>query len=249
MTKPYFDMFLNDVGHAWQVLEGSCEGSFEAHTLLCAEGSVRAGVLAALADVVAGGLANVTMAPRIPLTVDLSLHRYGPVSGTVAMTARNVKVGRSTTVGEVVFSVNDAPVAIAHVTFMPSPRPEDVMEEVHWGRPPSPVRMTKPIFEQIGARLIGPGVVELDLERYVMQPSGTIQGGAVALIGEMAATSLSGRTVTDLEIRYLSAVRVGPARTEASNLGDGLVRVAIRDTGNNDRLTTLVMARVAPVAS
>jgi acyl-coenzyme A thioesterase PaaI-like protein len=246
--KPYFDMFLNDLGHSWQVGEDQCVGRFEADPFLCSGGSVRASVLAALADVVAGGLANVTVAPRIPLTVDLSLHAFAPVppGSEVSMVARNLKVGRSTTVGEVAFSCSAGPVAVAYVTFMPSPRPEDEMVEVHWGRAPGPSALGAPIFEQIGARLVSPGVVELDLATYVKQPSGTIQGGAIALIAEMAATSLAPGVVRDLEIRYLSAVRVGPARTSSTALADGLVRVAIRDAGNNDRLTSLILVTLRP---
>jgi len=45
-------------------------------------------------------------------------------------------------------------------------------------------------------------------------------------------------------VRYLSAVRVGPARTSAVALDDHTVRVEIRDPGNDDRLTTVVMARM-----
>jgi hypothetical protein len=50
--------------------------------------------------------------------------------------------------------------------------------------------------------------------------------------------------VLELEVRYLSAVRVGPARTSAVALDDHTVRVEVRDAGNHDRLATVVMARL-----
>jgi acyl-coenzyme A thioesterase PaaI-like protein len=221
---------------------------------------------------VSGSLANKSVAPRIPLTVDLTLHMLRPLDGPrVTMTARTLKVGRTTTVAETLFfSGSDPlsgsipgdtePVAVSHTTFMVSPRPEDVMEEVFWHRPPTPARMSAPIMEQIGAVVLGPGIVELARVPYVMQPSGTVQGGAVALIAELAASTalgagvlgagvlgagVLGNPVTNLEIRYVSAVRVGPARTSATILGPGVARVEVRDAGNEDRLTALVIARAS----
>jgi hypothetical protein len=88
-------------------------------------------------------------------------------------------------------------------------------------------------------------VVELDRVPYVTQPAGTIQGGAVALLGELAAESATGAPVTDLELRYLSAIRVGPAQTASTLLTDSSVRVEIRDAARPGRLATLALARTA----
>ena len=251
MVKPFFEMFLNDLGHAWQAGEDECTGTVEVVDELCLPGTttLRAGVLASIADIVSGALSNRAIAPRIPLTVDLTVHTLRPTTGaTVAMTARNLKVGRSMIVSETWFEDDGGPVAVSHSTFMASPRPEDVMERVFWGRAPAPHNLTAPILDQIGARRVSPGVVELDRVPYVMQPSGTIQGGAIALVAELAAESLVDAPIADLEIRYLSTVRVGPARASATLLGDGLIRVEVRDAGNDDRLATLVMARPATSA-
>jgi acyl-coenzyme A thioesterase PaaI-like protein len=77
-----------------------------------------------------------------------------------------------------------------------------------------------------------------------MQPAGTIQGGAVALLVELAAASLADRPVTSLQIRYLSAVRGGPARTSAHALNADTVRVEVRDAGSADRLTAVAIVGV-----
>jgi len=61
----------------------------------------------------------------------------------------------------------------------------------------------------------------------------------------LAAESLMGSPVIDLDIRYLNSVRVGPGRATATLLGQGVVRVEVRDQGHDQRLTALVLARVA----
>jgi acyl-coenzyme A thioesterase PaaI-like protein len=125
---------------------------------------------------------------------------------------------------------------------MPSPRPQDVIEPVK-GFHPSARRMTRPFPEEMGARVVGAGHVEMERDPYVLQPTGTIQGGALALLAEVAAESLLGAQVVEMELRYLRAVREGPARATTVALGD-TARVEVHDLGNDDRLTTLVMARV-----
>jgi acyl-coenzyme A thioesterase PaaI-like protein len=70
----------------------------------------------------------------------------------------------------------------------------------------------------------------------------------VALLGELAAESAQpGQIAIELDVRYLSATRVGPARATGRVLTDGVVRVEVRDVGNQDRLTALIMVRTAPV--
>ena len=79
-----------------------------------------------------------------------------------------------------------------------------------------------------------------------MQASQSLQGGIVALIGEVAAESLTGSQVVDLDIRYLSAVRVGPGRATATVLRADLVPVEVRDVGSENRLAALIFARMLP---
>jgi acyl-coenzyme A thioesterase PaaI-like protein len=162
------------------------------------------------------------------------------------MTGEIVKKGRSTVAGEVFFfdAETMAPVAYSYLTFMGSPRPQD--------RPPAFTRgmrtvgtMEQPFPEYVGARIIEPGVVDMERTPFVVQAAGSLQGGAVALLGELAAETLTGSPVIDLDVRYLSAVRVGPGRATATLLGQGLVRVEVRDRGRDDRLTALALARVA----
>lgn len=161
------------------------------------------------------------------------------------MRGEMVKQGRSTVAGEVFFYDAETMklVAYSYLTFMGSPRPQDL--------PPAFTRgmrtvgtMEKPFPEHVGARIIEPGVIEMDRTPFVIQQAGSIQGGAVALLGELAAETLTGLPVMDLDVRYLSAVRVGPGRATGTVLGQGLVRVEVRDRGRDDRLIALALARM-----
>jgi acyl-coenzyme A thioesterase PaaI-like protein len=107
------------------------------------------------------------------------------------------------------------------------------------------------IDDLLGVRYLDQHTAEIDYHPGVSNgPGGTIQGGAQALLGEMAAErALAGRgpfTVNDLEIRYLNRVAVGPLVATAEVLAAGddeaTVRVPLVDRGNSGRLVSLVTA-------
>jgi acyl-coenzyme A thioesterase PaaI-like protein len=252
-------MFIAKLGISYRADGDVVAGHFEVTDDMRVPGTrlVRAGLLATAADIVSGWGANAAVFPRIPLTVDLTVHRLAPFAGdALDVVSRLLKLGRTTTVAEVRFGEAALPdrgrpstVVLSHVTFTVSPRPEDVFDDgfgetLGLPRPERAPSLASPILEDIGARVVAPGVAELDRVPYVMQPAGTIQGGAVALLAEQAAESRAGAPIRDLEIRYLSAVRVGPARAVAEVVSPGLLRVEVRDSGHADRLASLAMARL-----
>jgi uncharacterized protein (TIGR00369 family) len=110
-----------------------------------------------------------------------------------------------------------------------------------------------PFHERVAYTHLEPGVGEVPLRADLTNATGTIQGGVLALLGEMAAqtiaSSMAGRTfvVDDLDVRYLRAARVGPARSEARllQLDDqrATVAVEIRDIGMDGRLVAFVTAQ------
>jgi acyl-coenzyme A thioesterase PaaI-like protein len=241
-------MFIGDLGYSQRLAGDTMVGEIAVTDHLRVPGTqlVRSSVLATLADVVTGVLATKLTLPRFALTLDLTVIGLSATHGErLMMSGRILKAGSTVIATEARFTepAGERPVAYSYVTFMRAPKAEDVMEAVADARPFGPTNMDAPFAEQLGARVLRPGVVELERRPYVMQPTGTIQGGAVALLGELAAESLLGAPVVDLDVRYLSTVRVGPAITSATQLDRTTARVEVRDTGNGDRLTTLMICR------
>lgn len=243
------EMFVNDLGLSGRL---SPDGSRMAGTASVAEhlrgpdGSVRPAVLATAADVLAGIPACRATAPRLALTLDIAVRTLArPAGEQVAVDARVLKVGRNTVATEATFTdpATGALVACGYLTFMPSPRPQDLP-------PPGLDSMATtgtlavPLAEHVGARVTGDGTAEIDHRPFVTQASGALQGGIVALLAELAAESLAGRPVLDLDVRYLATIRRGPGRATAEWRGDDLVRVEVRDAGADDRLAAVVMARM-----
>jgi uncharacterized protein (TIGR00369 family) len=159
-------------------------------------------------------------------------------------------------VGETVFVTpgQTGPFAIAVATFVVSPRPADVRPDDFGksGMLRQRGLLSVPFAERVALRMLEPGVGEAYLREDLTNSTGTIQGGVLALLGETAAQTLAsdhaGRTfvVDDLDIRYLRAARVGPARSSAQivALDDdrATVAVEISDTGMDDRHVSYVIA-------
>jgi acyl-coenzyme A thioesterase PaaI-like protein len=105
--------------------------------------------------------------------------------------------------------------------------------------------------------MIEPGIGEVILREELTNATGTIQGGVLALLGEMAAQTLAsaeaGRTfvVDDLDIRSLRAARVGPARSTPRLLqfddACATVMVEVRDQGMDSRHVGQVVAQCRPL--
>lgn len=241
--------FIDDFGFRFSGDDRSMRGEADitAGLRVAGGGQVRVAALATLADVMAGTLSSRIVQPRLSLTLDLGTDVVGDSSGDrLTMAASVLKAGRGTVVTEVEFHRPDsgALVALSQLTFVPSPRPVDVLPS---GFQPgsSAGRFTEPWERRTGVRQLAAGSVEVDCSRYVTQLSGTLQGGMVALIAELAAESLVGAPVTGSQLRYLASVRRGPARATARLLGPDTVRVEVRDTGNDGRLAAVGMLRTA----
>jgi len=207
---------------------------------------LRPSVLTTVADCLAGMPACLVTAPRLAVTLDIIVRSVAAPSGThVDIVGEIVKRGRSVVAAEVTFldGATGSLVAMAYLTFMASPRPQD-------GTPPvlSGMRATGslplPFPEYVEVEIVAPGVAEVALRPFVEQASGSLQGGVIALVAEVAAESLAGRAIVDLDTRYQSGVRIGPGRAVAAPVGEDLVRVEVRDVGHDDRLAALVIARL-----
>jgi hypothetical protein len=127
---------------------------------------------------------------------------------------------------------------------MASPNPEvRLPEQLSIELPLAEERLTKPLAERAGCERRSPGVAELPRSDDGLNASNTVNGGLIALVAEEAVLSLApGDTLSFLGLRYLQAARVGPVVATAGLRG-GVGRVELRDSGNDNRLTTLATAR------
>ena len=208
--------------------------------------ALRTSVLATWADTVSGLLASVVMGPRVPVTVELDVHLYRPApgEGEVRAVGRTVKVGRSVFVAECEFSVAGEPIGFSGASFMVAPDPEvRLPEQLSVDLPLTGERLPTPLADRAECARVAPGTAVLPRSVEGLNASGTVNGGLLALAAEESVLSLaSGTTLSFLSLRYLLGARVGPVAAEA-RLHSGVARVEVRDTGNDDRLTTLATAR------
>lgn len=216
--------------------------------------------LLTFADVLIGRLASRHTAPRISVTADLGVRIIGDIADDphLELNAVLVKSGRTTTVGEVEFRNRSGRlIAISVGTFVASPRPVDEAPEGFTDgfglAVPAPSAPT--LVEQVGLRMVTPGVAELNLRPDLFNATESLQGGLVALLGEMAAASAASeahggnQVVESIQVHYLAAARFGPFRAEAllqPTRKARFARVEVRDPGNRDRLVSLIQAVTRP---
>lgn len=202
--------------------------------------SLRTSILAAWIDQVCGISAIRVLAPRVPVTLELDVHVYDrlPVDGTVHAVARVLKAGRSVVVcGVDVTDGDGSPVAIGNASFMAAPDPGVTLPEgitddmaAH-----TTGRLRVPFAERAACERRAPGVAVLRRSEDGLNAAGTVNGGLIALLVEEAALSLApGQVLTSMALRYLRAVRTGPAVATATERA-GLARVEVRDEGGDDR--------------
>jgi uncharacterized protein (TIGR00369 family) len=217
-------------------------------------GRVRLGVLATLVDVVGACLALRRIAPDWLATAELSVHSRDVVPiGPLAAEPRALRSGRTTTVIEVELVDEGAgkrPVALATMTFVRIVRPEATRSLESPAEPEvasrfsfalADSRLEQPYAEALGVRVLDPerGALELVRSDYTINSFGSLQGGTVAslaeLAGEVAARAATGARVvsTSVAVHYLAQGPRGPYRTEAEVLRrhPAVARVAVRDDG------------------
>lgn len=225
-------------------LHGAAEITPEMH--VPGTGHLRTSVLVTWADTLAGLLASLVMGPRVPVTLELDIHLHGPApaTGLVEAVGRTVKVGRSVFVAELDFTVAGEPIAVAGASFMVAPDPAVTLpDRLSVELPPSADRLRVPLAERAQCVRTAPGVAVLPRTVEGLNASDTVNGGLLALVAEESVLSLApGATLGFLGLRYLLGARVGPVTATARKHGE-LARVQVRDSGNDDRITTLATAR------
>ncbi len=240
------------------------------------DGGVRAGVLATLVDMAGGFLGVRVLQPDWMATADLTIQVVRPASGPVVEARASVlRRGRTTLVIEAnLYNVpgsgtelpgggGDELVAWSTVTFavLPASTSTPTLEVPMDG--PNRWSLTGagfdvPIAEALLISVVDPaaGRVSMPKHRYLLNSLDAVQGGAMALVGEVAAAEalaaaahrdVSRMVVTDLRVSYLTLGRVGPIVTRTRVLGAetgaaGLSAVVeLVDAGADDRVTTVIV--------
>ncbi|HUA95138.1 MAG TPA: hotdog domain-containing protein, partial [Acidimicrobiales bacterium] len=194
---------------------------------------LRTSILAMWTDTLSGLLAARTVAPAVPVTVELDVHLYRPLpsTGPVRAVGRSLRQGRTLSVAEVRFATDDGePLAVGGGSFVTSPDPSvRLPSNLSIGEdPPIGARLTMPLAERAGCERRSPGVAVLRRSEDGLNSARTVNGGLISLAAEEAVLGLApGRTLCSLGLRYLHPVRVGPVVAEATQLGD-LARVELR---------------------
>ncbi|MET0284436.1 MAG: acyl-CoA thioesterase domain-containing protein [Polyangiales bacterium] len=231
------------------------------------------GMLVSLLDVAAAEPALVTCRPDWTATQNLSLHatqaawRDGPVvidvqllragKKSITMAARVHDAGGETDFTLLQRAIDDGSAACTArglVSFVRLPRASasgmESYEPWNWIGKVRRRTYKKPpsgnLLARMGARILDAdqGVLELPRTPYVSNAIGTIFGGAQASLLQLAAEAMRpGRVATDIELHYLSQLRVGPARTRGTVLRDApdhnVISLELTDAGYGDHVLAL----------
>jgi uncharacterized protein (TIGR00369 family) len=214
--------------------------------------------LLTMADVLIGRLASHQTRPRISVTSDLGIRLFRrAIDERVECRARLLKVGRTMSVGDAEFvSESGEMIGTALGTFLASPRPADVAQQGFTFGQRVEIPRARTLAEHVGIATPEPGVAEMPaLRSDLTNATQSLQGGIVALLGEVATYSavasaeVGAQVVETLEVHYLSAGRSGPFRATAEPLSltttGGYFRVQVRDLGR-DRLTAIIETTTRP---
>jgi acyl-coenzyme A thioesterase PaaI-like protein len=228
-------------------------------------GVVRISVLALVADMMGGWVADRNSHHDWVFTTDLSVRApIRPVPSAIVASGRGLRVGKGTIATDVHMHDEDGGlVAYSQAGFVrmsrrygDDPKPDFESAAERWSNN-RPLRITEPLELAVGIEIedAATGSVVVALRDELRNPAGAMQGAMVALVGEVAAEAMAEhhlgapQVVTDLDVRYLAMGRIGPVRAQAWFVGrpvDGAIHVELRDEGNDNRLMTAVLARTAP---
>lgn len=247
----FSDHFISKLGLELSFDGTSCRGTAPVLPQSFAPGTrrIRTGYLATLADVVAGHAPNGAVGP----TIDLRIQVFSspPSEGELHLVSRPLRVGSRLIVGDTMLHAGQDPVPFARVvtTFMNVRLGVDLPA----GRRPAEPMAEASFDDFLGARIRDAASLELEpVMRLANGIQGTVQGGAQALLAELAAEHVLGAdhvpgarhalgasrrmVASDLDIRYLARLRIGPlvATAEEVFADDGQRRAFVTLTDGAD---------------
>lgn len=229
-------------------------------------GGLHVGALLTVIDSVGGYLSGLAVQPDGVVTTSMAI-RVGRRRhvGPLICDATVLRKGRASVVTRVsVTDEGDGNIVVAScimtcaVLARESPDPNFGRPVHHPMAPPpaDPVSLEGFFGVQGGS---GP-VTRLEIGDHLRNTWSILHGGAIAVLSELAAARAvssangGGRaalSATDMVLHYLAPARVGPVEARCTVMGarpDGtVVRVAMYDTGVDDRMVALASVTVRPV--
>jgi acyl-coenzyme A thioesterase PaaI-like protein len=216
---------------------------------------VRLGLLATIVDVIGGSPSFGILNPTVDLRVTL-VDRVPP-SGKVEFVCRPVRVGRRLFVSETIAHTGDVAHACMRGVCTFVNRALDGF--THDDLVPHGTLGADSYDELLDLREPTPGVYELEHMPVIGNPhSGTIIGGAQALLAEMVAERVLMAEdgveyeVVDLDIRYLDALRTPTIRARGDVLVGSFdsrcVRVPMVEADAGERIVSLASLTCKPVS-
>lgn len=217
--------------------------------------------LVPLVDIMAGTLAGKAFSPDWQTTTDVWVHEIQPLEASpITMDMATLRLGKRNLVVRADVYGGGQPVATSTIEFTRISRSASphtlkngpsIGESFTIGSGPL---LDQGLHDACEFTVVEPGVVELEKSEFVRNSMGTLQGGAAALLAEVAAVSAA-RTetrpvprVVDLHYRFLGQTREGPARATATTLRDGnagaTVSVEIVDRSQDDAIVGWAVASV-----
>lgn len=213
-------------------------------------GAMFLGVMAALMDVLGGGLALGAFHPDWAATTHLSVQSSGrALSGYIDARGELRKTGRNTVLVKVDIRRDDlTPVAAALMSFTRfSPRSRTDPVTVATEGP----GLVQPFYDKVGLKILNEAeaLVQVEKSDYVCNSFHALHGGVTGLLadlaGQTAARHATGKpfVTTDLAIHFLSLGEVGPFRTRTTLLRKTdetvLSLVEVLDAGAGGRLLSI----------
>lgn len=242
---------VHDLGLAVRAVGEELHGAAVVRPTMWTPGTetLRVAVAATWADALLGFHAVRALSPRLPVTLELDTHLFDEVAGVERLVARSrvVKAGQSVIVTSLDFvDGGERLVGFASASFMAAPDPKWTMPSIDWvlDRFAAPTgALEVPLAERIACVRTGPGTAELPCTPAVHNASKAINGGLLTLAVEEAALSADpgARRIESVHVRYLRAVRAGPAVARA-DVHHGMGRVEVRDA-HSDALAAIATTR------
>lgn len=222
-------------------------------------GTVRSGVLVAMADSVAGLCSGLAVLPGWVVSTNLMLTAGRlDARGPLQLDARVLRAGRNAVVAAV--EARDAGRGGARVAdgvltstvLDPAGGPPVYTRPLVLRAPQPPVDAAPSLPEFFGVHVTGPTRVAVEIAPHLRNPWGILHGGAIGVLVDAAAEHALGPPfdATDVVCHFLRPARIGPVEARAEVLGtrgDGqIVRVAVHDTGADDRLCAVAIVTARP---